>query len=120
VSRAVFAVRPSSARRSPGRRHPLRFSARKKGQVLAIDTATGAVKWITEGRAADQAAILVTASHVLIQTTGGDLVLLERSPAAYKEAKRYTLADSATWAVPVVLPDAPIVRDAAGIMKLVP
>jgi outer membrane protein assembly factor BamB len=96
------------------------LSAKKKGQIVAIDAATGAVKWMTDGRAADQAAILLTPAHVLLQTTGGELILMERSPAAYKEVRRYTLADSATWAVPVVLPDALIVRDAAGLMKLVP
>jgi hypothetical protein len=75
---------------------------------------------MTEGRAADQAAILLTPTHVLVQTTGGELILVERSAATYKEVRRYTLADSATWAVPVILPGALVVRDAAGIMKLVP
>jgi outer membrane protein assembly factor BamB len=96
------------------------LSARKKGQLVALDARTGAVKWMTEGRAADQAAILLTPTHVLVQTTGGELILVERSAAMYKEVRRYTLADSATWAVPAVLPGALVVRDAAGIMKLVP
>jgi outer membrane protein assembly factor BamB len=96
------------------------LSAKKKGQIVALDAATGTVKWMTEGRAADQAAILLTPAHVLVQTTGGELILVERSPAAYKEVRRYPLADSATWAVPVVLSGALVVRDAAGVMKLVP
>jgi outer membrane protein assembly factor BamB len=96
------------------------LSAKNKGQIVAIDAATGAVKWKTEGRAADQAAILLTPAHVLVQTTGGELILLERSPAAHKEVRRYTLADSATWAVPAFVPGGLLVRDATGLMKLVP
>jgi len=96
------------------------LSAKKKGQIFAIDAGTGAVKWMTEGRAADQAAILLTPAHVLVQTQAGELVLVKRSPAKYEEDKRYTVADSATWAVPIVLADALVIRDAGGVMKLTP
>jgi outer membrane protein assembly factor BamB len=95
------------------------LSSRKKGQVVAIDAATGALKWATEGRAADQAAILLTPAHVLVLTTGGELVLVRRSAARYEEERRYTVADSATWAVPVPLPDGLILRDATGVLRLV-
>jgi outer membrane protein assembly factor BamB len=95
------------------------LSSRKKGQVVAVDAATGALKWATEGRAGDQAAILLTPAHVLVFTTGGELVLVKRSPAKYEEERRYTVADSATWAVPVLLPDGLIVRDATGVMRLI-
>jgi outer membrane protein assembly factor BamB len=94
------------------------LSSKKKGQIVAVDAATGALKWATEGRAADQAAILLTPAHVLVLTTGGELVLVRRSPDKYDEERRYKVADSATWAVPVLLPDSLIVRDASGVMRL--
>jgi outer membrane protein assembly factor BamB len=94
------------------------LSSKKKGQIFALTAATGGVRWMTEGRAADQAAILLTPAHVLVLTTGGELVLVKRSPAQYDEERRYTVADSATWAVPVLLPDGLIVRDASGVMRL--
>jgi outer membrane protein assembly factor BamB len=94
------------------------LSNKKKGQIVAVDAATGALKWATEGRTADQAAILLTPAHVLVLTTAGELVLVRRSPAKYDEERRYTVADSATWAVPVLLPDGLIVRDASGVMRL--
>jgi outer membrane protein assembly factor BamB len=95
------------------------LSAKKKGQIVAIDAGTGTVKWATEGRAADQASILLAGNHVLILTTGGELVVVKRSAVKYEEEKRYTLADSATWAVPAVLPGSLIVRDASGLMRLI-
>jgi outer membrane protein assembly factor BamB len=96
------------------------LSSRKKGQIVAMNAATGALAWATDGRAADQAAILLTPGHVLLLTTGGELVLVRRSAAKYDEDRRYTVADSATWAVPVLLPDGLIVRDASGVMRLTP
>ena len=94
------------------------LSVKKKGQVVAVDAATGALKWSTEGRAAENASILLTPAHVLVLTTGGELVLVKRSPAKYEEERRYTVADSTTWAVPALLPDGLIVRDASGVMRL--
>ena len=96
------------------------LSSRKKGQIVAVDAATGTLKWATEGRAADHASILLTPAHVLLLTTGGELVLARRSPSKYEEERRYSVADSATWAVPVVLADGLIVRDATGVMRLTP
>src|SRR5437773_7301577 len=95
------------------------LASKKKGQIVAVNATTGALRWATEGRAAEQAAILLTPAHVLVFTTGGELVLVRRSPAKYDEERRYTVADSATWAVPVLLPDGLIVRDAAGVVRLV-
>jgi outer membrane protein assembly factor BamB len=95
------------------------LSSRKRGQIVAVDITTGALKWATEGRSADQAAILLTPAHVLVQTTGGELILVKRSPAKYEEERRYTLADSATWAVPIVTREALVVRDASAVMKLI-
>ena len=95
------------------------LSSRKRGQVVAIDAATGTLKWATEGRAADQAAILLTPTNVLLLTTGGELVLAKRSPARYEEERRYTVAESATWAVPVITKQALVIRDANAVTKLI-
>jgi outer membrane protein assembly factor BamB len=95
------------------------LSTKRKGQLVAVDVATGAVRWATDGRTADQAAILLTPAHVLLLTTGGELALVRRSSGKYDEERRYEVADSATWAVPVVMRDGLIVRDASGVMRLV-
>jgi outer membrane protein assembly factor BamB len=96
------------------------LSSRKRGQLVAVDAATGALKWATDGRAANQASILLTPANVLVLTTAGELALLKPSAAKYEEERRYTVADSETWAVPVVLAEGLIVRDATGIIKLTP
>ena len=96
------------------------LSSRRRGQFVAVDAATGALKWATEGRATNHASILLTPSHVLLLTTAGELVLVKPSAAKYEEERRYTVADSETWAVPVVLTEGLIIRDASGVMMLIP
>jgi outer membrane protein assembly factor BamB len=96
------------------------LSSRKRGQFVALDAATGALRWATDGRAANHASILLTPAHVLLLTTAGELVLVKRSAARYDEERRYTVASSETWAVPVLLAGGLIVRDASGISKLIP
>ena len=96
------------------------LSSRRRGQFVAVDATTGALKWATEGRATNHASILLTPSHVLLLTTAGELVLVKPSAAKYEEERRYTVADSETWAVPAILTDGLIIRDASGVMKLIP
>lgn len=95
------------------------LSSKRKGQLFALDAATGTVRWATEGRAADHASILLTPTHVIFLTNGSDLILVRPSPEKFDEVRRYDVAESQTWAVPVLLPDGLIVRDATGVMKLV-
>jgi len=94
------------------------LSNKRKGQFVAVDAATGSLRWATEGRDADHASVLVTPVHVLFLTSTGSLVLVRRDAKAYTEERRYTIANSATWAVPLVLPDGLIVRDATGVARL--
>jgi len=96
------------------------LSVRKRGQIVALDAASGALKWATEGRTAEQAAILLTPANVLLLTSTGELIVAKRSPVKYEEERRYTVAESATWAVPVVLKDGLVVRDASAVMRLTP
>ncbi len=94
------------------------LSSKRKGQVVALDASSGAVRWSTEGRAGNHASILLTPVHVLLLTNDGDLVVVRRSSESFAEERRYDVADSETWAVPVLLRDTLIVRDASGVMRL--
>jgi outer membrane protein assembly factor BamB len=94
------------------------MSSKRRGQFVAIDQSTGAVRWATEGRDGDHASILLTPTHVVLLTNNADLVLARRSPAKYDEERRYDVADSETWAVPLVLPDGLVVRDASAVVRL--
>jgi outer membrane protein assembly factor BamB len=86
-------------------------SNRRKGQFVALDAATGAIRWATEGREGEHASVLLTPAHVLFLTNAGNLIVARRAAAAFEETRRYDVADSETWAVPVLVPDGVILRE---------
>jgi outer membrane protein assembly factor BamB len=93
-------------------------SNKRKGQFFALDARTGDVRWATEGREGEHASILLTPSHVLFLSNSGNLVVARRAAAQFDEARRYDVADSETWAVPVLLADGLILRDATGLLRV--
>ena len=93
-------------------------SAKKKGQFVALDAKTGAVRWATEGREGEHASVLLTPKHVVFLTNAADLIVARRDTAAFTVDHRYEVAASPTWAVPVFLGADMIVRDATGLIRL--
>jgi outer membrane protein assembly factor BamB len=94
------------------------FSSKRKGQFVALDLKTGAVKWASEGREGEQASILLAPKHVLFLTNTGALVVVGRTAAGFTEVKRYDISESQTWTLPVFLGSAVIVREATNITRL--
>lgn len=96
------------------------LSAKRKGQFVALDAATGATKWASEGREGEQASVLLAPGHVLFLTNTGALVVAKRTAAGFQEEKRYDISDTETWTTPVFLGGAILVRDSATLMRLEP
>ena len=94
------------------------MSNKRRGHFVALDAATGAVKWATQGRDGSHASIQQTAQHLLLMTDGGVLIVARRTPDAFVEERRYEIGQSATWAQPILLADGLLVRDATGVSKL--
>jgi outer membrane protein assembly factor BamB len=94
------------------------FSNKQKGQFVALDLKTGVVKWTTEGRQGEHASMLLTPAHLVTLTNNGEMQVARRGGGAFVADKKYTVADSATWAMPVVLGRDLIVRDATSVMRL--
>ena len=94
------------------------FSNKRKGQIVALDAATGALRWATEGRAGDHASILVAPAHVVFLTNAGDLIVAKKSPAGFSEERRIEVADGAIMAAPAFVPGGLVIRDGQGLMRL--
>ena len=95
-------------------------SSTRAGQFVALDAATGAVRWSSEGREGEHAAVLLAGDHLLLLTEDAELLVAAPSPAALAVVHQYEVAEDATWTVPVPLPDGLLVRDATGLARLVP
>jgi outer membrane protein assembly factor BamB len=94
------------------------MSNKRRGQFVALDAETGAVRWATQGRDGNHASILQTKEHLLFLTDGGALIVAQRTPEGFKELKRYEIGTSATWTLPIFLPDGLLVREANAVVKL--
>ena len=87
------------------------FSHRNRGQLFALDVATGKTLWTTDGRQGDNASLIAAGSFLLVATTNGELVVARANPAKYEEVRRYKIADAAVWAHPALAPRALLVKD---------
>jgi outer membrane protein assembly factor BamB len=94
------------------------MSNKRRGQFVALDVETGTVKWATVGRDGNHASIQQAGQHLLFLTDGGVLIVARRTPESFVEERRYEIGKSATWSQPVLLPDGMLVREAAGVVKL--
>jgi outer membrane protein assembly factor BamB len=93
------------------------FSNKRKGQLFCLDAKTGTVKWTTEGRGGANAALQSAGGNLLVLTTDGELIVAKRHSEKFEELHRYTVADSETWAQPVLLKDAVIIRTADAVTR---
>jgi len=94
------------------------LSDKRKGHFVAIDVATGAVKWQTEGREGANATVLLTPSHVVYLTESADLVLVRRDTGKFALERKYDLGTSETWTTPVVIGRDLLVKDATSLVRL--
>jgi len=93
-------------------------SARQKGQFVALEAKTGAIRWASEGREGNHASVLLTSRHLIYLTSGADLIVARRNTAKLEVERRYDVADAETWAMPVFLGTDIFVRDATGLIRL--
>jgi outer membrane protein assembly factor BamB len=93
------------------------MSSKRRGQLVALDATTGELKWATQGRDGNHASILLAPRHVMFLTDAGSLIVANRATDTYVEAKRYEVSASATWSLPVLLPDGLLVREATGVTR---
>jgi outer membrane protein assembly factor BamB len=93
-------------------------SSKRKGQYVAIDAETGVTKWATEGREGEHASILLTPRHVIYLTNSAQLIVTKRGEPKFAVEQKYEVANSSTWATPVLLGSDILVRDATGLALL--
>jgi outer membrane protein assembly factor BamB len=88
---------------------------RNRGQFFAVDLATGKTLWTTRGREAENAAIVTSGALLFVLKTDAELVIARPNTASFDVLRRYTVADSPTWAHPVVDGNRLFVKDARSV-----
>ncbi len=87
------------------------FSHMKRGQFVCVDPKTGQLLWASKGREGENAALVVAGDLVLALTDSAELIVLPAGAKQFAPAARYTVADSPTWAHPVVTPRGILIKD---------
>jgi len=88
------------------------FSVLKKGQFFALDAETGKTLWQGPGRTGENAAILdLGGKALLLLTNEAKLIVQPIDKKEYAPSVEYTVADSETWAHPVVIGNRILIKD---------
>jgi outer membrane protein assembly factor BamB len=87
------------------------LSPRKRGQLFCLEAATGRVVWLSDGRQGENAALVAGDGSVFVLTTDAELLVVPQKGDAFAAARRYRVAESATWAHPVVTSEGLLVKD---------
>jgi outer membrane protein assembly factor BamB len=94
------------------------LSHRRKGQLFAVDAATGRTIWLAEGRQGDNAALAAAGGVLLALTTEGQLLVVDAASPTYKVLRSYTVAETPTWAHLAVVEDGVFIKDEATLSFL--
>ena len=89
----------------------LGFAQEKKGQFFSLDISTGKTLWTSDGRQGDNAALLAAGDAVLALTTNAELIVFKAGADAFDTLARYKVADTPTWAHPVVVGGNVLIKD---------
>lgn len=91
------------------------LSEKARGQFFALDAPSGKVLWLGPPREATNTAVVKAGSLLLLLNDDGELVVSRSSRAGFEPLKRYTVADSATWAQPAVSGNRLFVKDLSSL-----
>jgi outer membrane protein assembly factor BamB len=87
------------------------MSQRNSGQFFCLDAKTGKTLWTSAPRQATNAAIVRAGGLLFMLKDDAELIVAKASASGFEPVKRYTVADSATWAQPVISGNRLFVKD---------
>jgi len=91
------------------------FSERKHGQFFCLKPGDGTTLWTSDGRQGDNAAVVAAGSVWLILTPDANLIVARQNDKAFETLRKYSVADSPTWAHPVVMGHGILIKDATNL-----
>ena len=91
------------------------MSHKNSGQFFALDAKTGKTLWTSPPRQATNAAISHAGDLLFMLKDDGELIVAKASASAFEPVKRYTVADSATWAAPTIAGNRIFVKDTSSL-----
>jgi len=87
------------------------FGHKNKGQFMAVDPRNGQTLWSSAPRQGENAAIVRQGDTLFLLKNDAELIVARANPKAFEPLKRYTVANSPTWAHPLVLDNGVVIKD---------
>ncbi len=91
------------------------LSHRASGQFFALDATTGKVLWLGQPRQATNTAVVKAGDLLFLLNDDAELIVARSSRTGFEPLKRYTVADSATWAQPTISGNRVFVKDVSSL-----
>lgn len=91
------------------------LSHKNKGQYFCLDAKTGKTLWTSEPRQGENSAILLAGDLLFLLGDDAEMTIIRKSATGFEAVKKYSVAESATWAHPVVLRNQIIVKDVSSL-----
>jgi outer membrane protein assembly factor BamB len=91
------------------------LSHKNSGQFFGLDAKTGKTTWISAPRQATNAAILRAGELLFVLKDDAELVVTRVGPKGFETVRTYSVADSATWALPAISGNRIFVKDVASL-----
>ena len=88
------------------------LSHKRSGQFFCLDARNGSTLWTSKGRQGKNAMILSAGEMLFLLTNDAELIVAKQSAKGFEPIARYAVADSPTWAHPVVLDKHILIKDA--------
>jgi outer membrane protein assembly factor BamB len=87
------------------------LSTKNSGQYFSVDARTGKTLWLSEPRQAGNSAVVRAGDVVMSLEDDGELVVFRSGGTGFEQVKKYTVAESETWAQPTVIGNRVFVHD---------
>jgi len=88
---------------------------KNSGQFFAVDAKSGRTLWKSAPRQATNAAIVHAGDVLFMLKDDAELIVAKASATGFEPVKRYTVADSATWAQPTVSGNRLFIKDTSSL-----
>lgn len=83
----------------------------QSGEIYCLDADTGKTVWKNKGRMGSNVALLDAGSVLVLLTTDSRLIVIKPSATGYEPIANFKVADTPTWAHPVLLGKRILVKD---------
>jgi hypothetical protein len=91
------------------------LSTRSSGQFFAVDTKSGETLWLGPPRQAANTALVKAGPLLFYLNDDAELIVAKSSRERFEPLKRYIVADSATWAQPLISGNRIFIKDASSL-----